>query len=249
MTALEISGVEKSYGGFRALGSVRLRVGPGESVAVVGPNGAGKSTLFAVIGGQLRPDRGSVLLHGRNVTTRSPVAHSRAGLSRTFQVARLFTSSSVRECLVLAVSVRYGRRWVLSDPLRNKTLLRLAADALATVRLQSSEQRPVRSLTQGERKRLELAMAIAQSANVLLLDEPTAGLGPEEVETVVSVLQDIRMANPELAMLFSSHDMTVVSRLADRVIVMNEGLILAEGSPAEVAVDQRVIEIYLGSRR
>jgi branched-chain amino acid transport system ATP-binding protein len=248
MAALEIVGVEKVYGDFRALGGVTMSASSGESVAILGPNGAGKSTLFGVAGGQIRPTRGRVLLNGDDVTSKSASRRSRLGLSRTFQTARLFNSFRVEETVILAIGLRSTHRWRLSDPFRDPALRRRAAEALGAVHLDGAERREVRSLTQGERKRLEFGMALAQSVSVLLLDEPTAGMGTEEVETVVSILREIRQADEKLAIVFSSHDMDVVSGLASRVVVMHQGEVLTEGSPTEVVENPDVIELYLGAK-
>jgi branched-chain amino acid transport system ATP-binding protein len=249
MPALELTGLDKSYGDFKALSDVTISAEVGESLAIVGPNGAGKSTLFAIAGGQVRPTHGTVRLHGQDITRKSPARRSMLGLSRTFQTARLFNSFSVEDTMILGLGAHSRLKWLPANPLANQNLRQRAAEALAVVRLDGSQRRDVRSLTQGERKRLEFALALAQSTSVLMLDEPTAGMGAEEVQTVIAILKEICEQDDKLTLVFSSHDMEVVLGLASRVVVMRQGTVLAEGSPAQITRDERVIELYLGVRQ
>ncbi len=248
MNGLTVDEVTKRYGRFTALGGISFTVEQGSCLGVVGPNGAGKSTLFAIIAGQIRPDSGSVLIDGTEVTRFGASKRATQGLSRTFQVARLFSSFTVNEAVVLACQ-RARRRGVLSrDPMRHRPLREKTRETLELIRLENHGERKVQALTQGERKRLEFGMAMAQDPRVLVLDEPTAGMGRSDVETVMDVLSETKRSKSDLTILLSSHDMDVVFGLADRMVVMTQGTLLVEGDPREVANDQRVADVYLGQR-
>jgi branched-chain amino acid transport system ATP-binding protein len=243
---LVVEDVKKTYAGFAAVGGVSLTAETGTCLAVVGPNGAGKSTLFAIISGQTRPDSGKVLVGGADVTKLKPDARAARGLSRTFQVARLFNTFTVRESVVMAMQAAHRRgRWS-GDPLKNKSLIERSAGVLDLVRMGGSANRLVRELTQGERKRLEFGMAFAQNPSVLVLDEPTAGMGREDTETVMEVLRDAKSSSKDLMILLTAHDMEVIFGLADRLVVMAQGKVLIEGEPKEVANHPTVAEVYLG---
>jgi branched-chain amino acid transport system ATP-binding protein len=230
--ALELRDVRKSFGGIRAVDGVSLRVDAGDRVAVIGPNGAGKSTLFGLISGEWRADAGEVLLAGRAVGGVAPASRARLGLGRTFQTARLFAGMSVRENVELAQIA--GRRdgggvW----------------DALAEVGLEEGVEREAGALAQGQRKRLELAMVLAGEPRVLLLDEPTAGMGREERRAIMELIVDA-VARRGLTMVFTEHDMDTVFAYARRVVVMDRGKPIADGTPEVVRRDERVRRVYLG---
>jgi branched-chain amino acid transport system ATP-binding protein len=248
MNGLTVDNVTKSYDGFRALDRVSLHADQGSCVAVVGPNGAGKSTLFAIIAGQLKPTEGRVAIDGRDITGVTPHKLAAQGVGRTFQVARLFGSFTVRESMVLARQLASRRRLRARDPMRDHTLREDCAAALELVRLTPIADRMVSALTQGERKRLEFGMALVQDPRVLVLDEPTAGMNRSDVELVMDVLREAKQAGTERTILLSSHDMDVVFGLADRMAVMARGTVLLEGEPRTVADDQRVADVYLGRR-
>jgi branched-chain amino acid transport system ATP-binding protein len=230
--ALELRGVRKSFGGICAVDGVSLRVGVGDRVAVIGPNGAGKSTLFGLISGVLRVDGGEVLLAGRSVRGMTPVRRARLGLGRTFQTARLFAGLSVRENVELArVAGGHG-----GDGVR---------DVLEEVGLVGDVEREAGVLAQGERKRLELAMVLAGEPKVLLLDEPTAGMGVQERVAIMELVVDV-VARRGLTVVFTEHDMDTVFAYAKRVVVMDRGKQIADGTPEVVWRDERVRRVYLG---
>jgi branched-chain amino acid transport system ATP-binding protein len=214
-----------------------VSVGQGERLAVIGPNGAGKSTLFALISGELRADAGEVVLLGgeKAVSLRGmmPERRARLGLGRTFQTARLFGGLSVRENVELA-QVAGGRE------------VEGVARALGEVGLEGGEERRAGALAQGERKRLELAMVLAGRPRVLLLDEPTAGMGREERAEIMELVRDA-VRRRDLTMVFSEHDMETVFAHARRVVVMDRGRAIADGTPEAVQRDKRVRQVYLGS--
>ncbi len=209
-----------------------MRVGVGDRVAVIGPNGAGKSTLFGLISGELRVDAGEVLLEGRSMRGVTPARRAGLGLGRTFQTARLFAGLSVRENVELA-RVAGGRG---GEGVR---------EALAEVGLDEEVEREAGVLAQGERKRLELAMVLAGAPRVLLLDEPTAGMGREERRAIMELVAGA-VARRDLTVVFSEHDMDTVFAYARRVVVMDRGRPIADGTPQTVQMDERVRQIYLG---
>jgi ABC-type branched-subunit amino acid transport system ATPase component len=232
---LELREVSKHFGGIRALERVSLSVEEGGTVAIIGPNGAGKSTLFALVSGELQPSEGRVLLAGRDVCRLSPERRARLGLGRTFQSARLFAGLSVRENVEIAL-VACGRR---DGEVR---------EALAEVRLLERIERRAGALAQGERKRLELAMVLAQRPRLLWLDEPTAGMGTDERAAIMELIVGA-VRRRGLTMVFSEHDMDTVFAHARRIIVLDRGAVVADGRPETVRADARVQEIYLGSGR
>ncbi len=232
---LELRGVSKRFDGIRALDDVSLSVEEGEMLAIIGPNGAGKSTLFALVSGELRPSEGAIVLAGHDVRRLSPERRARLGLGRTFQSAKLFAGLTVGENVELAL-VRRGRR---AEEVR---------EALAEVRLLERIERRAGALAQGERKRLELAMVLAQRPKLLLLDEPTAGMGVEERVAIMELIV-AAVGGRGLTMVFSEHDMDTVFAHAERIVVLDRGAVLADGLPQDVRADERVQEIYLGSAR
>lgn len=245
---LVVEDVRRTYSGFTAVGGVSLEAAPGSCLAVVGPNGAGKSTLFAIISGQTKPDSGRVLVNGRDVTKVKPDRRSGLGLSRTFQVARLFNTFTVRESVVTAMQAARRTGRLTADPLKSRLITERSDEVLEIVRMRASANRLVGELTQGERKRLEFGMAFAQDPSVLVLDEPTAGMGREDTETVLEILKEAKSSSKDLMILLTAHDMDVVFGLADRLVVMAQGKVLMEGDPQEVANHPTVAEVYLGRK-
>ncbi|TDD92582.1 ABC transporter ATP-binding protein [Actinomadura darangshiensis] len=235
-TALDVAGVGKDFRGLRALSDVDFRVGEGEILGIIGPNGAGKTTLFNVICGALRPDAGRVVFGGRDITGASPDRIARAGMVRTFQLMRPFGSMSVLENVSLAAQHRRQSR----HGLRKRSL-----DVVERVGLGEWAHCGATELPTAGLKRLELARALAMRPKVLLLDEVLAGLVPAEREPVLDLLAALREEDGT-TLLFIEHIMAAVMRLSDRVLVLDQGRVLAAGSAEEVTSDPRVIEAYLG---
>jgi branched-chain amino acid transport system ATP-binding protein len=244
MTLLSVENLEKRYGGVHAVAGVSFSVAAGERVALIGPNGAGKTTCFNMIGGQIRPDAGRVRLAGDDVTGVPPRVLFRKGVGRTFQIAATFGSMSVIENVQLAL---------LSHARRALRLLGEATSAstgearllLASVGLEAQAARPCDQLAYGDVKRLELAMALANAPRLLLMDEPTAGMAPRERHALMTLVSDIS-AQRDLSVLFTEHDMDVVFGHADRIVVLDRGRVVAEGSQDAVRNDPDVKRIYLG---
>ena len=241
---LQAKGLRKSFGGVRAVDGVSLTVEAGEMVALIGPNGAGKSTCFNMLGGQLRPDSGEITLGGRSVSGLSPRRLARRGMGRTFQIAQVFASMTVRENVQLALLSHRGEVWRGVRGLRR----RAGAEAdglLERSGLAAEAEVQAGALAYGDAKRLELALALAGDPGVLLLDEPTAGMGAAERTALIAAVRRI-VCERRLAVLFTEHDMDVVFGAADRVLVMDRGRLIAAGAPQAVRADRRVRAVYLG---
>lgn len=246
MSAAVLAGEDlaKSFGGVAAVRGVSFAVGAGEMVALIGPNGAGKTTLFNLLGGQLRPDRGRVRLSGRDVTGAPPRALCRLGAGRTFQVARPFDSMLVRESVQVALLAASGESWGAWRPLAWRRAEEAEA-LLVQLGLAALAERSAGQLAYGDRKRLDLALALAGAPRALLLDEPTAGMAPGERGALMRLVREQADARG-LAVLFTEHDMGAVFGFAGRVLVMDRGALIAEGPPEAVRADARVREAYLG---
>ena len=243
--ALRAAGLRKSFGGLQAVAGVDLDLRAGELHAVIGPNGAGKTTLVNLIGGELSPDAGRVLLGGRDVTRLPVAARARLGLGRGFQVPRLFLGLRALGHASMGALAARGRGFgCWRDPARDPALVEAAREALAQVGLAGLEDRPVASLSHGQRRRVELATVLAARPRVLLLDEPLAGLGPDEGAALVRLLAALKGGH---AILLVEHDTEAVFALADRVSVLVEGRVVASGLPAEVRRDAAVRAAYLGA--
>ena len=238
---IETRDLRREFGGVKALDGVTLRVAPGERRAIIGPNGAGKTTLFNILTGELEPTAGTVLLAGEDVTRRLPHELARRGVARMYQRNELFEGLPARENVALSIGASAGPyRPFATPPARDATA---ANELLARVGLAGRESVPARSLSHGERRQLELALALAQRPRLLLLDEPTAGMSPAETERITALVGSL---DRDLTIVVVEHDMDVVFRLADRITVLHEGRILADGTPDEVRADRTVNEVYLG---
>lgn len=245
MSALQVEGLYKAFGGVVAVDDVSLSVAAGECVALIGPNGAGKSTLFNMITGQLAPDQGRVRIAGRDVTGRPPHRIWRDGVARTFQVAATFASMTLRENVQAGLMTRHGR--IRSVWPRAARLHVAEAEALlARVGLAEAADMAGAELAYGDVKRLELAIALSNAPSLLLMDEPTAGMAPGERMALMDLVAAI-VCEENIAILFTEHDMGVVFTHADRVLVLDRGRLIAEGSPDAVRADARVRAVYLGS--
>jgi len=243
-TLLEVHGLAKAYGGVQAVRDVSLGVSPGEIVALIGPNGAGKSTCFNMLNGQVRPDAGMIRLDGRDIAGWPPREVWRLGVGRTFQIAATFVSMSVIEnvqMVLLSHAGRAARLWGLATRAEHER----AEALLALVGMLGHAERPSAELAYGDLKRLELAMALANEPRLLLMDEPTSGMSPRDrVELMALTARIAREKN--LGVLFTEHDMDVVFRHADRILVLSRGQLIAEGRPDEVKRNPEVQVVYLG---
>jgi branched-chain amino acid transport system ATP-binding protein len=246
-SVLQVDGLHKAFGGVQAVEDVSFAISAGELLAMIGPNGAGKSTCFNMLNGQLAPDSGLMRLEGRDVVGLSPRAIWRLGVGRTFQITATFASLSVRENVQMALYSHAGKlRGMLA---RFGTALKEEADALlAQVGMFDQAERPCGVLAYGDLKRVELAMALANSPRLLLMDEPTAGMAPKERVALMELAARLARAQ-KIAVLFTEHDMDVVFGQADRIIVLDRGRLIAGGRPEEVRNNADVRAVYLGGMR
>jgi len=244
MSILEVRDLAKSFGGVRAVAGVGFSVAAGELLAMIGPNGAGKTTCFNLINGQLQPDAGEILFEGMDIRRLPARERCRSGIGRTFQVAAAFGSMTVRENVQLAVLSK-ERRLNSFLPSFQGTSGDRARQVLAQAGMEAQADRACAELAYGDLKRVELAVALAARPRLLLMDEPTAGMAPAERHALMDLVKGISR-DEGLSVLFTEHDMDVVFGYADRVIVLAEGALIAQGSPAEVRADARVRRVYLG---
>jgi branched-chain amino acid transport system ATP-binding protein len=243
-TLLQADNLAKRFGGIVASDDLSLSVAGGELHAVIGPNGAGKTTLIAQLSGQLRPDAGVIRFAGNDITALPMHRRSQLGLARSFQITSLFLDLSVLDNVALAVQAHAGHSFRFWRAARSEPELRdPARAALARVGLSERAGEPASALSHGEHRLLELAMALAGSPRMLLLDEPMAGLGPEESARMVAMLRALKN---ELTILLVEHDMEAVFALADRITVLVYGRVIASGAPAEIRANADVRDAYLG---
>lgn len=241
---LRAQGLVKEFRGFRAVDGVDLDVADGSVHALVGPNGAGKTTLFNLLTGFLKPSAGRISLRERDLTGRRPEQVARLGVARSFQITSLFAQLTPREHLQLALAGGTGVTWRFwrSDRSLDRFTER-ADELLEEVGLTAQAAVPAGTLSYGRKRALELALALALDPKVLLLDEPTAGMGVEDIDRTVDLVHRVRRGR---TVVMVEHNMSVVSRLADRVTVLQSGRVLAEGPYEEIRDDPRVVAAYLG---
>ena len=245
MTALlDVRALNKSFGGIRATDNLTLSVEPGELHAVIGPNGAGKTTLISQLTGTLRPDAGQILYKGRDVTRLPAHRRARLGITRSFQITSLILEMSVIDNIALAVQARDGHSFRFLRPARSIRRIRdRAIDLLDRVGLADKADQPTRALSHGEHRHMEIAIALAAEAELMLLDEPMAGLGTEGASAMVELLRGLKGRH---TILLIEHDMDAVFALADRISVLVYGHIIATGPPDEIRANQAVQHAYLG---
>ena len=247
MSLLSVRGLAKSFGGVKAVDGVDFDLAAGELLALIGPNGAGKSTTFNMVGGQLRPDAGSIRLGGTELAGRKPRAIWRLGVGRTFQIAETFASLTVVENVqmaLLSADRQLFSLWRRAAAHRRDDALAL----LAQVGMAAQAERPCSVLAYGDVKRVELAVALANAPRLLLMDEPTAGMAPPERQALMALTKRL-VIERGIAVLFTEHSMDVVFAQADRIIVLDRGRLIAQGTPAEIREHPLVREVYFGSGR
>jgi branched-chain amino acid transport system ATP-binding protein len=245
MSVLEVRALSKSFGGVRAVADVSFMIGEGEFLAMIGPNGAGKTTCFNIINGQLAPDSGEILLAGDNIAGLAPREIWRRGVGRTFQIATTFHSMTVAENVQMALLSHAGdihRLWRPAAAMHRKRALEL----LEQVGMAAAADRPSRELAYGDVKRVELAIALANEPRLLLMDEPTAGMGARERHGLIELVKKL-VVERKISVLFTEHSMDVVFAFADRIVVLARGRLIADGDAASIRDNAQVREVYFGT--
>jgi len=242
--ALEVIDLSKSFGGLAVTRKVNLRVERGERHLLIGPNGAGKTTFFNLVTGDLRADQGQIAIDGHEVAHEATAARAQRGIARTYQIVTLFGNDNLLHNVKLALLGKSAQRWRHSGGFAgDRTMNERALQVLESVGLAAKARLPVQQTSYGEKRRLEIAMALAQSPSLLLLDEPLAGLSSQERETINELLAGIA---PDITILMIEHDMKAALAFADRITLLHYGEVIMTGSRQQVIDDPRTREIYLG---
>ncbi len=245
MKALFIENVSKNFGGLQVLKDVFINLEDGARLAIIGPNGAGKTTLMNLISGVLKPSAGRIFLFGRDVTRVSPYLRSRLGLSRTFQILSLFPNLTILESLLLSVMPLKSDQFSLLRPIRTyKRLFDTSEKLIEEMGLWKKKDMIVSHLSHGEQKLVEMAMSLSQAPKLILLDEPMAGLSPGEAALISSAIRSLPLS---VSVIIVEHNVDAALELAGRVVVLNQGMILADGVPDEIRKEPKVREVYLGT--
>ncbi|WP_280154125.1 ABC transporter ATP-binding protein [Piscinibacter sp. XHJ-5] len=247
MSLLQVSHLQKHFGGLTAVDDVSFSLAPGELLALIGPNGAGKSTTFNMVNGQLRADGGSIRFDGQELVGRRPREIWKLGVGRTFQIAETFSSLTVIENVQMALLSADGRLFSMWRPAAAHKREQAHA-LLERVGMAAQADRPCSELAYGDVKRVELAIAMANAPKLLLMDEPTAGMAPRERNELMALTKKL-VVERGLAVLFTEHSMDVVFAYADRMIVLARGRLIAEGKPMEIRDHPKVQEVYFGTGR
>jgi len=243
---LEVKNLTKRFGGFTAVSGINISVQPKETLAIIGPNGAGKTTFYNMISGRLTPSDGQILLEGKDITGLPPHRISRMGISRSFQINNIFTDMTVRENVEVALTAFYGqsKRWY-NLYATNRDIQRKAEVMLERLQIAELSNQRAGTISYGDKRLLEIAVVLATDPHLVLLDEPTAGMTPEETVRVTALVRKLA-ASGEYTFIITEHDMNVVFSLSDRIMVMHRGQCLTIGSPEEVRANPDVRTAYLG---
>ena len=245
MKTLLIDNVSKNFGGFQVLKEILINLEEGARLAIIGPNGAGKTTLINLISGVLKPSSGKIFLLGKDVTQLPPYLRSRMGLSRTFQILNLFPKLTVIESLLISAMPLKANQLSLLRPIRTfKHLYEISQRLMEEMGLREKKDMIISNLSHGEQKLVEIAMSLSQAPKLMLLDEPMAGLSTGEVALISSAIRSLPL---NVSVIIVEHNVDAALELAEHVVVFNQGMILAEGSPDEIRKEPKVREVYLGT--
>lgn len=241
---LQLSGVTMNFGGLQALKDVNLRIEQGDLRGIIGPNGAGKTTLFNVVTGEFKPSSGKVYLRGEDISGLPPYTICRKGLSRTFQLTRIFPEMTVYDSIWAGANSQAGLPWnPVTSADRLEHIEKETLDICKLIGLEDKKDELAVNLSYGDQKVLEMAMALSTKPSVLLLDEPTQGVGPKEVDTIVEVVKKL---SEKMTIVLIEHTIDVVMQLCRTVTVLTEGQVFAEGTPQEISSNKEVQRVYLG---
>ena len=240
---LEVRGVSQRFGKFRALNNVSVAFQPGKLTAIIGPNGAGKSTFFNIVSGAFPPSEGSIRYMGRDITGLPQHEFARIGIAKSFQITNVFKQLSAHENVRVAAQMRRARFSLLQSRAGMVELIDQADELLQRVGLQAVRNKPAADLAHGQQRALEIAMALACEPKLLLMDEPTAGMSPEETTTMMSLITSLAA---ERTVVLVEHKMKLVMGLCERLIVLHHGEFLAEGTPDDIRSNDEVRRVYLG---
>ncbi len=244
MEALTIEGLTKQFGGVDAVNRVSFSVTVGERLAIIGPNGAGKTTLFNLINGQLSPTAGRIRFFGRDVTHLPPHRRAHLGQARAFQVISLLQELTVLQNALLTINGTQPHRFKMFRPVTAfKKTLEKASHTLSGLDLLEKSEEPVKNLSYGEQRRLEIGLGLSMDPKLLLLDEPSAGLTKEESADITAIIKGL---GSNITVLVVDHDMDMVFEVAERILVLHYGELIADGAPSQIQEDQKVKEIYMG---
>jgi branched-chain amino acid transport system ATP-binding protein len=246
MEAIKVEGLSKSYGALSVLKDITFSVQEGERVAIIGPNGAGKTTFMNVISGEFPPTAGKVFCFGKDISSQPKYHRVHNGMSRSFQIVRIFNNLTVAENILLALQGTKGDRFnPLSSATSYKNINARAEELLGTLNLWDIRNQVSSSISYGNKRKLEIALSLACEPRLLLLDEPSCGLDVGEIDGFIKLIREI---SKNLTLIFSAHDMDVVFGLAERVVVLYYGSFFVDGTPEEIRNHPKVLEIYLGKR-
>lgn len=244
MEALKIRGLTKQFGGVYAVNNVSFTVNTGERLAIIGPNGAGKTTLFNLINGQLSPTAGGIHFFGQDVTSLPPHRRAHLGQARAFQVISLLQELTVLENTLLTINGTKPHRFAMFRPVKTfEDVRQKAEDTLKNLDLLEKKDEPVKNLSYGEQRRLEIGLGLSMDPKLLLLDEPSAGLTKEESSEIIGIINNL---STDITVLVVDHDMDMVFEVAERILVLHYGELIADGDPGQIQADQKVREIYMG---
>lgn len=243
---LSVQHLDKHFGGVHATRDVSIDFPDGSLTAIIGPNGAGKTTFFNLVSGASRPDAGKVVFDGQDIVGKSCVEVVRLGMARAFQIAALFPSLTVTEALTAAVTSHQRRSWILLKRFPLEQARQAVEEIIELLGLQAKAHAMSRNLSHGDQKLLDIGLSLAMKPKVLLLDEPTAGMGPDERWRMIGKVQDLWRAK-QMTVLFIEHDMDIVFKIAQRIHVLKYGAVLAQGTADEIRRNQDVIDAYLGT--